>query len=78
MEEYVTVSRMSNIEIEYDEDTRDYYIIWKPIFISSGKSRHKSLADLRQTAHFGVDALIDGKLKDIGKGEVAGRSPVKQ
>jgi hypothetical protein len=57
---------MNNIEIEFDEDSRDYYIIWKPIIISSGKTRHGSLADLRQTAHFAVDALIDRKLKDIG------------
>ena len=66
MEEWVTVSSMNNIEIELDEDSRDYYIIWKPIIISSGKTRHGSLADLRQTAHFAVDALIDRKLKDIG------------
>ena len=78
MEEYVTVSRMNNIEIEFDEDTRDYYIIWKPIIISSGKSWHGSLADLRRTAHFAVDALIDRKLKNIGEGSASGTSPVKK
>jgi orotidine-5'-phosphate decarboxylase len=78
MEEWVTVSSMNNIKIEFDEDTRDYYIIWKPIIISSGKTRHGSLADLRQTAHFAVDALIDRKLKDIGEQSASGRSPVKK
>jgi hypothetical protein len=78
MEECVTVSRVNNIKIEFDEDTRDYYIIWKPIIISSGKSWRESLADLRQTAHFAVDALIDRKLKDIAEGSASGRSPVKK
>ncbi len=78
MEEWVTVSSMNNIEIEFDEDTRDYYIIWKPIIISSGKTQRGSLADLRQTALFAVDALIDRKLKDMGKGSTSGRNPVKK
>jgi hypothetical protein len=78
MEERVTVSRVNDIKIQFDEDTRDYYIIWNPIIISSGKSRRGSLADLRQTAHFAVDALIDRKLKDIGEGSASGGSPVKK
>ena len=78
MEEWVTVSSMNSIKIEFDEDTRDYYIIWKPIVISSGKTRQGSLADLRQTAHFAVDALIDRKLKDIGEESESCRSPVKK
>ena len=69
---------MNDITIEFDEDTRDYYIIWKPIIISSGKSWRGSLADLRQTAHFAVDALIDRKLKDTGEKSACGRSPVKK
>jgi orotidine-5'-phosphate decarboxylase len=69
---------MNNIEIEFDEDSRDYYIIWKPIIISSGKTRNGSLADLRQTAHFAVDALIDRKLKDIGEGNPSGTIPIKK
>jgi orotidine-5'-phosphate decarboxylase len=78
VEEWVTVSSMNNIEIEFDEDSRDYYIIWKPIIISSGKTRNGSLADLRQTAHFAVDALIDRKLKDIGEGNPSGTIPIKK
>ena len=78
MEEWVTGSSMNNIEIEFDEASRDYYIIWKPIIISSGKTRHGSLADLRQTAHFAVDALIDRKLKDIGEESPSGNTPIKK
>jgi hypothetical protein len=78
MEEYVTVPTMNSIEIEFDEKTRDYYIIWKPIIISSGKTRHGSLTDLRKTAHFAVDTLIDRKLKDIGEESESGRSPLKK
>jgi hypothetical protein len=78
MEECVTASGINNIKIEFDEDSGDYYIIWRPIIISSGKSWHGSLADLRQTAHFAVDALIDRKLKDIGEGSESDRSPAKK
>jgi hypothetical protein len=72
------VSSMNNIEIEFDEASRDYYIIWKPVIISSAKTRHGSLADLRQTAHFAVDALIDRKLKDIGEESPSGNTPIKK
>jgi predicted RNase H-like HicB family nuclease len=59
------VSRNNTIELEFDEETRNYYIVWEPIVISLGKTRQEALADLRQAAHFGVDTLIDLKLKDI-------------
>jgi len=63
------MSRNNDIELEFDEETRNYYIVWEPIVISLGKTRQEALEDLRQAAHFGVDTLIDLKLKDIGKGE---------
>ena len=63
------MSRNNDIELEFDEETRNYYIVWEPIVISLGKTRHEALEDLRQAAHFGVDTFIDLKLKDIGKGE---------
>jgi predicted RNase H-like HicB family nuclease len=65
----LTMSRNNDIELEFDEETRNYYIVWEPIVISLGKTRQEALEDLRQAAHFGVDTLIDLKLKDIGKGE---------
>jgi len=61
------VSRKRNIEIEFDEETQDYYIIWKPVVIGLGKTKANALQDLREAAHFGVDTLIDLKLKDIRK-----------
>jgi len=63
------MSRNNDIELEFDEETRNYYIVWEPIVISLGKTRQEALEDLRQAAHFGVDTFIDLKLKDIGKGE---------
>ena len=63
------MSRNNDIELEFDEETRNYYIVWEPIVISLGKTRQGALEDLRQAAHFGVDTFIDLKLKDIGKGE---------
>ena len=56
----------NNINLEFDRETGEYYIVWKPIVIGMGKTRHETLEDLRTAAHFGVDTLIDLKLKDIG------------
>jgi len=65
----LTLSRNNDIEVEFDDETRNYYIVWEPIVISLGKTKQEALEDLRQAAHSGVDTLIDLKLKDIGKGE---------
>jgi len=62
----VTVSREKDINIEFDEETQDYYIIWQPmVIVAAGKSKHDALEDLREAAHFGIDTLIDLKSKDI-------------
>jgi predicted RNase H-like HicB family nuclease len=61
----VGVLRTNSIEIEFDEETQHYYIIWKPIVISSGKTREEALEDLKVAAHYGVDTLIDLKLRDM-------------
>jgi len=63
------MSRNNAIELEFDEETRNYYIVWEPIVIGLGKTRQEALEDLRQAAHSGLDTLIDLKLEDIGKGE---------
>ena len=55
----------SNINLEFDRETREYHIFWEPILIASGKTRQQALEDLRTAAHFGVDTLINLKLKDI-------------
>ena len=57
----------SNITLRYDKETRDYYIIWEPVVIGTGRTGHEALEDLRTAAHFGVDTLIDLKLKNAVK-----------
>ena len=57
------MSRKNDIDINFDEESQDYYVIWEPLFVSAGKTRHEALEDLRQAAHFGVDNFIDLKLK---------------
>jgi predicted RNase H-like HicB family nuclease len=63
----VTALAENDIKFEFDSESEEYYIIWKPLVIGMGKTRGKALEDLREAAHFGVDTLINLKLKDIGK-----------
>lgn len=58
----------SDIEIEFDRETEDYYIVWEPVVISSGKTKEEALEDLREAAHFGVDTFVHLKLRDVEKG----------
>jgi len=55
----------NDINLELDHKTREYYIIWSPLVIAAGKTETKALEDLRETAHFGINTLIDLKLKEI-------------
>jgi predicted RNase H-like HicB family nuclease len=57
----------NEINLEFDSQSGEYYIVWKPIVIGMGKTRGKALEDLREAAHFGVDTLIDLKLENIKK-----------
>ena len=59
------MSVTKDIEIEFDEETQNCYIIWQPLVISLGKTKQEALEDLREAAHLGVDTLIDIKLKVI-------------
>ena len=61
------MSKTNEIQIAFDEVMQGYYVIWEPIVIGTGKTRHEALDDLRQAAHFGADTFIDLKLKDINK-----------
>jgi predicted RNase H-like HicB family nuclease len=64
------VSDLANsIDLEFDKESGEYYIVWEPLVIGTGKTRDEALQDLREAAHFGVDAMIDRKLKDIKKEE---------
>ena len=56
----------NDINLEFDRETREYYIIWEPKVVGMGKTRHEALEDLRTAAHFGVDTMINLTLKDIG------------
>ena len=58
----------NDIEIEFDEESQNYYICWQPIVISLGKTKDETLDDLREAAHLGIDTLIDLKLTDIREG----------
>lgn len=54
-----------NIDIEYDSEGGDYYIVWSPMVIGAGQTEREALEDLRAAAHSGVDTLINLELKNI-------------
>lgn len=47
-----------DIIIEYDETTESYFVIWEPIVIGLGNTKHAALKDLQKAAHFGIDTTI--------------------
>jgi len=55
----------NDINLEFDSETGEYFVIWAPIVIGTGKIQREVLEDLRNTAHFGINTLIDLKLKEI-------------
>jgi hypothetical protein len=61
--------RANHIVIEFDEETHNCYIIWRPIIIGSGRTKRESLEDLREAAHFSVDTLITRELTRIRNDE---------
>jgi hypothetical protein len=62
----------SDLEIDYDSKSRDYYIIWQPVLaIGSVPTRVEALRDLREAAYLGVDTCIDGALLKIEQNEEA-------
>jgi hypothetical protein len=63
----VTAVDRNDIKLEFDRQTGEYYIIWKPVVIGMGKTGTKALEDLREAAHFGADTFIDLKLENIKK-----------
>ena len=57
-----------DIEIEFDDVSTSYYIIWRPpIAVASGSGKIEALHDLREAAHFCIDSALDQKLKEITK-----------
>ncbi len=57
----------NDINLDYDQESGDYYIVWEPVILSAGKTERQALEELRGAAHSGVDTLIDLKLANIKK-----------
>ena len=56
------------IIIAYDDDSQSYYCIWRPLTsVGLGKTEAEALDDLRVTAHFGIETMVDLKLREIEK-----------
>jgi predicted RNase H-like HicB family nuclease len=57
------------IVIGYDGDSRNYYGIWRPLIgIGLGKTEAEVLDDLRAAALFGIETMVDLKLREIEDG----------
>ena len=55
------------INLEFDRQSRSYYIVWEPVIIGLGETQGEALEELRAVAHSSVDTLVDLKLKAINK-----------
>jgi predicted RNase H-like HicB family nuclease len=54
------------ILVDYDDNSQSYYCIWQPLTcIGMGKTKVEALADLRAAAHFGIETIVDLKLKKL-------------
>ena len=63
----------SGIKIEYDETLQSYYIVWQPLACAGlGRTEKEALEELRQAAHYGIDTMVDLKLKEARRGGEAG------
>ena len=58
----------NEIMIAYDDDSQSYYCIWRPLTsVGMGKTKAEALDDLRAAAHFGIETMVDLKLREIEK-----------
>jgi predicted RNase H-like HicB family nuclease len=49
-----------------DDDGQSYYCIWRPLTcVGLGKTEVEALADLRAAALFGIETMVDLKLREI-------------
>jgi predicted RNase H-like HicB family nuclease len=56
------------IIINYDDDSQSYYYIWRPLTsVGLGKTETEAFDDLRAAAHFGIETMVDSKLREIEK-----------
>ena len=63
--------RKPDIEVEFDEQSGEYYAVWNLVAIGLGRTSSEALEDLREAVHLGVDTLIDLKLGDRGDRDLA-------
>ena len=55
-----------DLQIDYDTVSQTYYVIWQPmVVIGAGPTKKAAMDDLKKAAHFGIDIIIDEKLKVI-------------
>ena len=58
-----------DIDVEFDEATGGYFIVWAPLVAGTGHTEHEALEELRGAAHFGIDTMIDMKIETIKREE---------
>jgi predicted RNase H-like HicB family nuclease len=56
------------IVIDYDDDSQSYYCIWRPLTsVGLGNTEAEALDDLRAAGHFGIETMVNLKLREIEK-----------
>lgn len=45
----------TDILLEFDEETREYFAVWEPVIIGMGKTEHEAIQDMMAAA----DMLLD-------------------
>jgi predicted RNase H-like HicB family nuclease len=69
----VTNLPSGEIAIDYDDDSQNYYCIWRPLTsVGLGKTEAEALDDLRAAAHLGIETMVGLKLKEIEKNSCRG------
>jgi len=61
------LSNNGKIKIKLAKITQKYYIVWELSAIALGKTKQEALENLREATHFGVDSLINQKLRNISE-----------
>jgi len=54
------------ILVSYDDDSRSYYCIWRPLTsVGLGSTEAEALDDLRAAALLGIETMVGLKLREI-------------
>ena len=55
----------NELKTEHD-DSQGYYVVWQPLTaIGAGRTEREALEDLRVAAHFGIETIVNSKLREI-------------